>query len=272
LLHMNPFLLVEEIGPVNLGAGDTRTAPPHPARGFEQITWMLEGSVTHHRASGSTLITVNQAEWISTGTGDLHREEFAQGNVRSLRIWISLPRLERKTPWLSTTATPTTDTLQIGTIAGKLKVDLLAGRLLGARAPLLTKTKATIARLQLPANTTFICSVDSIEPGLQSPTVLLYGLGGQAQIGPDDRRLLRSRELAILTPPANPLPKINSDEVRIRTQPGETFDVLWLSALPVGNRQNEPFIQWGSCIMRSEEEILQAIEDYRTGRFGTLAP
>ncbi|MGH9345860.1 MAG: pirin-like C-terminal cupin domain-containing protein [Vicinamibacterales bacterium] len=158
-----------------------------------------------------------------------------------------------------------------------MRVELLAGRLLGARAPIQPRTRATVARLQLPANSTFVHAVDSIEPGLQSPTVVLYGLAGQAVVGPrpdggPEERLVRAGEAAVLTPPAAPSAQPNDDEVRIRTRAGETFDVLWLSCVPVGTRGDEPFVQRGTFVMRTEEEILQAIEDYYTGRFGTLEP
>ena len=283
--HVNPFLLVEEIGPVNLAA-DVSTAQ-RPARGFEEITWVLAGTVDHIRrergADVTTAIGPNNAEWLSTGRGDVYRERFVTGaGVRTIRIWISQPRKERQAEPAFVVAAPGTDTLQMWTTAGApsgdLRVDLLTGRLLGARARIQPRTRVTVARLQIPADTTFIHAIETLEPGLEPPTVLLYGLAGQAMVGPAvapvggrAEQLVRAQELAVLTPPPGRGPlTINADEVRIRTRPAETFDVLWLCGFPVGTRADEPFVRRGSIVMRTEEEVLQTIEDFRTGRMGSL--
>lgn len=285
LPHANPFVLVEEIGPVTL-ANPVLTSQ-RPARGFEEVTWQLAGTVEHVRQEPggvvSTAIGANRAEWLTTGKGDVYHEQFAAGaGVRTLRIWIALPRKDRGVERQMAVDDPARDQLQMwtpaGAYSGQLEIDLLAGRLLGARPRLQPRTRVTLARVRIPADTTFIHAVDSVEPGNESPTVVLYGLAGQAMVGPDvapvggrAEQLVRAGEIAVLTPPPNVgATMINSDEVRLHTLPGAGFDVLWLSGLPAGVRATEPFVQHGTIVLRTEEEILQAIEDYRTERLGTL--
>lgn len=283
LPHVNPFLLVEEIEPVT-PAAEVRTAQ-RPARGFDEVTWVLTGAVEHIRrergADVTTAIAADRAEWLTTGRGDLYLERFPAGaEVRMVRIWIALPRNERRVERQILVEQSDGDTLQMwttaGAFAGNAEIDLLAGRLFGARARIHPRTRVTVARVRLPADTTFVHAVDSLEVGNEAPTVLLFALSGQAMVGPGpaggagEQRIL-PHELAILTPPAGRGPAgVNSDEVRIRTTPGQTFDFLWLSGTPVGTRAGEPFVRHGSIVMRSEEEILQTIEDYRTGHLGTL--
>jgi quercetin 2,3-dioxygenase len=285
LVHANPFVLVEEVGPVLL-ANPVETVQ-RPAHGFEEVTWSLVGPLEHVRQEPggrvATAIAANRAEWLTTGRGDVYSERFLAGaGVRALRVWISLPRADRRVDRQFVVDQPGTDELQMwtpaGAYSGQLQVDLLAGRLLGARPNIQPHTRVTVARLRIPPDTTFIHAVDSIEPAVEAPTVLLYGLAGQAMVGPAvpavgarPEQLLRARELAVLAPPAGVGPAvINSDEVRIHTGPGVAFDALWLSGLPVGMRANETFVQHGTVVMRTEEEVLQAIEDYRTQRLGTL--
>ncbi|MDH5199235.1 MAG: pirin family protein, partial [Gemmatimonadota bacterium] len=187
LVHANPFLLVEEVGPVDLtAAGAVRTAPPRPARGYEELTWMLEGTAMHRRASGATAVAAAQASWVTVGSGDLLREEFLAANTRGIRVWIALPRSERRVEPRILTVGATTDSLRTvsaGGVRGKVEVQLIAGSLLSARAPVQPQTRATVARVTMPADTTLIVAVDSIEPGPEAPTVLLYGLDGHARVG-----------------------------------------------------------------------------------------
>jgi redox-sensitive bicupin YhaK (pirin superfamily) len=227
-------------------------------------------------------IAAGNVEWVTAGAGHLQREAFPIGvDVRTVRIWISLPREERDAPVRVMTATPKLDQLQMWTPAqmysGDLSVELIAGRLLGARAPIQPHTRTTVARVRLPADVTFVYAVDSIERRRTPPTVLLYGLNGLAMVGPGpvngaNERLVRAGDVVVLTPPAGPPASVNEDEVRIRTRAGETFDCLWLCGDPVGTRGAEPLVHRGTFVMRTEEEVLQAIEDYYTGRFGTLTP
>jgi len=289
LREIDPFMLIEEMGPVNFNAADVRTVPPHPTRAFEQVTWVLAGNVTHTRpdiAAGTIAnnIGTNTAEWVTTGVGHLQREQFPVGvDVRTLRIWISLPREERNAETLVINAAPTQDQIQMWTPApagicvGDLQIDVLSGFLLRARAPILPRSRTTIARIRVPSNATFVHAVDSTEPGRRAPTVVLYGLGGEAFIGPGpaggaNEQRVAAGHVAILAPPARPSARPNDDEVRIRTRAGQNVDLLWLTGDPVGPRIREPIVQRGTFVMRTEAEVLQAIEDYYTGRFGTLPP
>jgi redox-sensitive bicupin YhaK (pirin superfamily) len=190
LPHANPFLLVEEIGPVDLAAA-VQTVQ-RPARGFEEVTWVLAGAVNHVRRQGAnnvtTAIAANRAEWLTTGRGDVYLEEFPAGaGVRTLRIWIALPRLERHADRQIVVDAPGTDRLPMwtpaGASAGTLEIDVLAGSLLGARPRIRPRPRVTVARLRIPADTTFVHAVESVEPGLEAPTVLLYGLADRRWSG-----------------------------------------------------------------------------------------
>jgi redox-sensitive bicupin YhaK (pirin superfamily) len=191
LPHVNPFVLVEEIGPLNL-ANEVLTSQ-RPVHGFEEVTWALGGTVEHIRqepgGAVTTAIGANRAEWLITGRGDVYHERFPPAaGVRILRIWISLARKDRNVERQFVVEQPAADGLQMWTAAsaysGQLQIDLLAGRLLGARARIQPRTRVTVARVRIPADTTFVHAVDSIEPGLEAPAVVLYGLTGQAMVGP----------------------------------------------------------------------------------------
>lgn len=269
LPHADPFLILEEIGPVNLALADAREAPEHPVRAMELATWMLTGSVRSSWPGRSQAIAAGGAEWATAGAGALYREVFDPGDTWSLRIGVSLPVAERGAP-LQVQSVAAAD-LPVDRTPLGVQAQLLAGRALDAAPRLQTRTRTTVARLQLPADRSVVQTVAPIEPRRGTPTVLVYVLEGTGVTGPAaGEREIRAHQLVLLGPP--PAPAVasdaNRDEVRVRTRPGETLDVLLLAGLPVG----EPVVRRSSFALRSEEEVLQAMEDYRTGRFGTLPP
>jgi quercetin 2,3-dioxygenase len=249
-LRFDPFLMLDEFfsdDPNDYLAG----FPDHPHRGFETVTYMLEGRMRHEDVFGNRGdLGPGDVQWMTAGRGIIHSEmpQQAEGRMRGFQLWINLPAREKMKPaaWRDVPAqTIPAAALERG---GELRV--IAGRFDHAG----TVTSGPIGGLttdpqyydlRLPAGTT-----------LEVPTppghnAFLYVYEGAASVG-EDARPLPFRAAGLLTP---------GESVRIAA--GEAgAKLLLLAGRPIG----EPVVQYGPFVMNSVAEIEQAIRDYQAGR------
>ena len=256
----DPFFLLDQMGPVEYGPFEAVGAPWHPHRGFETVTYVVDGEIAHHDSNGGGgVIGEGDTQWMTAGSGILHDErptdEFLArgGLMHGVQLWVNLPaRLKMSPPRYQAI---TGDRLALARSAdGGALVRVIAGDLGGVHGPGVTHTPisyahATLepgARLEVPWNHDF--------------NALAYVLGGGGYAG-DELRPVEAHDLVVYGPG-------DSLIVQAAEQPvgGEGFDVVLLGGLPI----REPIAHYGPFLMNTRDEIRQAIDDFQAGRMGTI--
>jgi redox-sensitive bicupin YhaK (pirin superfamily) len=257
----DPFLLLDHLGAVEYAPGEAKGAPWHPHRGFETVTYIIDGAVEHHDSTGGGgLITDGATQWMTAGAGILHDEMPPEALVRKgglfhgVQLWVNLPSAQKMITPRYQDIRADKDVLLSSDDGGAL-VRLIAGELAGHAGPGATWTPIAYAHA-------------SVSPGarLQVPwrpdfNALVYALAGAGAVGPEGRPL-REGQLAVFGP---------GDAITLQADRGQdsrtpSLEVLLLGGRPIG----EPVVFYGPFVMNTEREIFQAIEDYRAGRMGTI--
>ncbi|MFC5287361.1 pirin family protein [Actinokineospora guangxiensis] len=257
----DPFLLLDHMGAVEYGPGEAKGAPWHPHRGFETVTYMIDGAMRHTDSiGGGGLITDGATQWMTAGSGILHNEVPPQdlvakgGLFHGVQLWVNLPRsLKMAQPTYQDIAA--SDATLLSSDDGGALVRVIAGEVAGHTGPGSTATPITYlhatvapgARLALPWAPDF--------------NAMVYVLSGRGTVGAE-RRPLEEGTLAVFGP---------GDALTLRaadTQPGSPtgWEVLVLGGRPI----NEPVARYGPFVMNTRQEILQAFEDYQAGRLGQI--
>ncbi|MDP2132476.1 MAG: pirin family protein [Sulfuritalea sp.] len=250
--RLDPFLMLDEFSsddPDDYIAG----FPPHPHRGFETVTYMLDGHMLHedHLGNRGDLLP-GGAQWMTAGRGIIHSEMPQQesGRMRGFQLWINLPAAEKMKPAayrdirpeeIPTVALPGGGEVRV--IAGRILVD---GRAVGGPVQGLS-TEPLYIDVRLPAGGHFSQALPV------GHNAFVYAYEGNLALGPaDDRRTLAAQDAGVLS--AGARLEVHASEGAAR--------FLLLAARPIG----EPVVQHGPFVMNTREEIEQAIDDYRNNR------
>lgn len=253
--RVDPFLMLDEFSTDN---PDDYIAgfPSHPHRGFETVTYMLEGRMQHRDHLGNTgELTPGSVQWMTAGRGIIHSEmpQQSEGRMRGFQLWINLPAREKMKP-ATYRDIPPADIPQVA-LQGGGSVKIIAGAVAAGggttRGPVQgLATEPEFYDVVLPAGATFEQPV----PGGHS--AYLYVYEGALAVGPHGaRRAVQAHEGAVL-----------SEGTRVAAaagEPGARF--LLLAARPL----REPVVQYGPFVMNTREEIEQALRDYQSGHLAT---
>ena len=254
----DPFLLIDEMGPVEYGPGEAVGAPDHPHRGFETVTYMLEGEFEHEDSAGHQgVIRPGDVQWMTAGAGIVHSEmpsreiREAGGRIHGFQIWVNLPaRLKMTRPRYQ--EVPAAGIPEARTEDGYARVRVIAGEALGTKAVIGTHTPIVYQDWSLdePADVTL--------PLPEDHQGLVYVFEGAVRVG-DEAREAREGQLVLLGP---------GDAVRLRgtAGAGQTGRLLLLAGVPIA----EPVARYGPFVMNAQEELAQAFHDYQTGRMGEI--
>jgi quercetin 2,3-dioxygenase len=250
----DPFLLIDEMGPVDYGPGEAVGAPDHPHRGFETVTYVLRGEFEHEDSAGHRgILCSGDVQWMTAGAGVVHSEmpsrgvRDAGGRVHGFQIWINLPaRLKMTQPRYQEVASAKIPTAQ--TADGLARVRVIAGEALGARAIIDTLTPIVYQDWSLEPG------ADVTLPLAAEQQALVYVFGGSARVGDQDSPVADG-QLALLTV---------GDSVRLRAT--EDARLLLLAGVPL----KEPVARYGPFVMNTQQEIQQAFRDYQSGRMGEI--
>jgi redox-sensitive bicupin YhaK (pirin superfamily) len=257
----DPFFLLDQLGPVEYAPNEAAGAPWHPHRGFETVTYVIDGTIEHHDSNGGGgVIGEGDTQWMTAGSGILHDEVPTQAFLRNggrshgVQLWVNLPAALKFSPPRYQAITGN-DLALLSSADGGALVRLIAGDLAGHAGPGVTHTPITYAHV-------------SLRPGAQldvpwNPafSAMAYVLTGHGYVGAE-RRPLDAHQLAVFGP---------GDTITIGaadTQPEESPDleVLLLGGLPI----REPIAHYGPFLMNTRQEIMDAVEDYQAGRMGTI--
>jgi redox-sensitive bicupin YhaK (pirin superfamily) len=245
----DPFLLLDEFY-VSKPAG----FPNHPHRGFETVTYMLNGSFRHEDNKGNSgVIKEGEVQWMTAGRGITHSEmPEADGVNHGMQLWINLKKKDKMVAPQYQDLTKDTipkKTLQNGTI-----VVVIAGRSHSAQltSPLQLRTNVFYLHVKMPGDTVF---VDYVPAGMQG---FVYVLGGEAElINKSGKTVSMKKEQATFFELTTQESKL---ELKSLTQ---GFEFVIIAGEPI----NEPVARYGPFVMNTQDEIRQAFIDYRNGLF-----
>jgi quercetin 2,3-dioxygenase len=255
---VDPFLMVDEMGPVDYAPGKAVGAPDHPHRGFETVTYMLSGESEHEDSAGHHgVLGPGDVQWMTAGRGVVHsempsrrvREEGAR--MHGFQIWVNLPAADKMmAPRYQDI--PAASIPRVTSDDGKARARVIAGEALGARAVIDTRTPIVLQHWTLEPG------ADLVQPLPADHRGAVYVFGGAARLGVDGRRV-GDGQLAVLS---------DGEGVRLAVDPAATgpAELLLLAGRPIG----EPVAWWGPFVMNTEAEVRQAIRDYQTGDLGAI--
>jgi hypothetical protein len=257
----DPFLLLDQLGPVDYQPGEAKGAPWHPHRGFETVTYVLDGEIAHHDSNGGGgVIGEGDTQWMTAGAGILHdelpseRALRAGGRSHGIQLWVNLPARLKFTPARYQPLTGDDLTL-LASDDGAALVRLIAGDLDGHHGPGDTHTPITYAHATLQPGAQLRV------PWTSAYNAMAYVLEGRGYAGTDDRPIA-DHDLVVFGP---------GDSLELRAAdrqrgPSPSLEVLLLGGLPI----REPIAHYGPFVMNTREEIIQAIDDFQEGRMGVV--
>jgi redox-sensitive bicupin YhaK (pirin superfamily) len=261
MADLDPFVHMDQRGEVEYAPGEPQGTPWHPHRGFETVTYMIDGTFQHQDSiGGGGLITNGSTQWMTAGAGILHIERppeqlIATGGLfHGIQLWVNLPAAEK---WVDPRYQDleAQDNLLLTSPDGGALVRVIAGDVAGHRGPGATRTPISLVHA-------------SVHPGAQlllpwprEFNALVYVLAGSGTIGAEHRPI-HTGNLAVHG--AGDALEISADQAQEARHP--VLDVLILGGRPIG----EPVVAHGPFVMNTRDEIVQAFEDYQAGRLGTV--
>jgi redox-sensitive bicupin YhaK (pirin superfamily) len=260
---LDPFVHMDQMGEIEYQPGEPRGTDWHPHRGFETVTYMIDGRFAHQDShGGGGLITDGATQWMTAGAGILHIETppaelvDSGGLFHGIQLWVNLPRKDKF-------ATPSYQAIEGGDVKllasedGGALVRIIAGDVDGQHGPGITHTPISLVH-------------STIEPGalLNLPwnpdfNALVYVLSGRGAVGPSAQPIAQG-QLAVLG--AGERITISAAAQQDSHRPA--MEVLVLGGQPI----REPVFHYGPFVMNSKSEVVQALEDFNAGRFGTVPP
>ena len=248
LSHLDPFLLFDHMGPIEFEPGKGVGTPWHPHRGFETVTYLLEGDAEHRDSMGNHgFMTAGDTQWMTAGSGVLHKEgpsaaaQAAGGRMHGLQLWVNLPAAEKMTAPayqdLRSAANARRD--QPGAV-----VRVIAGTLFGLQGPGSTHTPISYAHVTLDRD----AAVSSALP--DGHVVVVYPMTGAVRVGETQ---VDEGILAV----------IDGNDLAL-TGVDPRSEVIVLTGEPIG----EPVARYGPFVMNTEYELRQAFTDFERGAFG----
>jgi quercetin 2,3-dioxygenase len=258
---LDPFIHLDQMGEVEYAPGEPKGTPWHPHRGFETVTYMIDGTFQHRDShGGGGLITNGATQWMTAGSGILHievppEELIASGGLfHGVQLWVNLPSNAKMTGPAYQSLEPETVALASAGSGGSL-VRVIAGDIAGVRGPGSTRTPIAFAHVTVrPGEKVTI-------PWRKDFNALVYALSGSGSVGSDDASL-EMGQLAIHG--AGDAITITADQGQESRLGG--MDVLVLGGAPI----NEPVVAWGPFVMNTRAEIEQAFDDFKRGAFGQM--
>ena len=261
LAALDPFVHMDQMGEVEYAPGEPKGTPWHPHRGFETVTYMLDGVFDHQDShGGGGTITNGDTQWMTAGSGLLHIEAppewlVVQGGLfHGIQLWVNLPRSQK----LIAPRYQDLKSSQVGLVstadAGAL-VRVIAGEVGGQAGPGSTHTPMAMVHATLAPGSHLQL------PWRQDFNALVYVLSGNGSVG-TDRRPIHTGQLAVLG--RGDYVTVDAAEKQESRTPN--LDVLVLGGQPI----REPIAWAGPFVMNTKAEVVAAFEDFQKGRMGQI--
>jgi quercetin 2,3-dioxygenase len=256
--EIDPFLLLDEMGPMDIRPGGQKGFPNHPHRGFETVTYLIEGKFEHEDSHGHAgTISAGDIQWMTAGSGVIHSEmpekEFSRngGRLHGFQLWVNLPKgnkmMEPRYQDIPSSKIPTVTTKD-----GKITVKIIAGESLGAKAVINTITPIMYLHFKLKPDARIT------QPVPKEFNTFTYVFRGEGLFGQRNNKIVERGNLVVFDN--------DGKDVYIQSTNAskEPFELLLIGGVPL----REPIARYGPFVMNTQQEIVQAIEDYRNGRLG----
>ncbi|MFP8886556.1 MULTISPECIES: pirin family protein [Streptomyces] len=259
--YLDPFIMMDQMGEVDYEAGEPKGTPWHPHRGFETVTYIIDGTFVHRDShGGGGTISDGDTQWMTAGSGLLHIETppeelvVSGGLFHGLQLWVNLPARDKMTdPRYQDIRGGSVRLLTSGDGGALLRV--IAGELDGHEGPGVTHTPITMIHA-------------SVSPGAEVTlpwrpdfNALAYGLAGHGSAGAERRPFGMGRTVVFGDGGALTVRAAEEQDSR-----SENFEVVLLGGLPI----REPMAHYGPFVMNSHAELVQAFEDFKAGRLGSV--
>ncbi|MGB2970457.1 MAG: pirin family protein [Candidatus Nanopelagicales bacterium] len=261
LKHLDPFIHMDQMGEVEYAPGEPKGTPWHPHRGFETVTYMIDGQMEHSDSNGGGgLITNGDTQWMTAGAGILHIETPPEHLVASgglfhgVQLWVNLPRtLKFAEPRYQDLRATQVAWLRSGD--GGALVRVIAGSLGGHEGPGSTHTPITLVHATIAPGASLTL------PWRQDLNALAYALGGTGTVG-TQARPFQAGQLAVFGK-GESLTLVADESQDSRNT---ALEVFILGGQPI----REPVAMYGPFVMNTKQELMDAFDDYQAGRLGQI--
>lgn len=257
---LDPFIHMDQMGEVDYAPGEPKGTPWHPHRGFETVTYIIDGTFDHQDSNGGGgRITNGDTQWMTAGAGILHIEAppeelvVSGGLFHGIQLWVNLPSANKWNPPRYQDIRGREAVLLTSPDGGAL-LRLIAGDLGGEVGPGSTFTPITMVHATISPGARVVLPWP---PGFNA---LAYLLAGNGTVGPE-RRPVHGGQLALYGPGDSVTMTADKSQAT-----GGSFEVLLLGGRPIG----EQVVHYGPFVMNTRAEIMQALDDYQAGRLGTV--
>jgi quercetin 2,3-dioxygenase len=262
LADLDPFVHMDQMGEVEYAPGEPKGTPWHPHRGFETVTYMIDGTFQHQDShGGGGVIRDGATQWMTAGKGILHIETppealvIAGGLFHGIQLWVNLPARDKMIE-PAYQGLEADDVTLLSSADGGALVRIIAGDVAGHRGPGSTHTPMAFMHASIAPGALLELPWD---PGFNA---LVYLLAGSGRVGGDGRPVASGQ---LVTFGAGDFISLRADD----EQPGTgQLEALILGGQPIG----EPVEHYGPFVMNTKAEIGQALEDFEAGRLGTIPP
>ncbi|MFJ6665690.1 pirin family protein [Streptomyces sp. NPDC091383] len=259
--HLDPFIMMDQMGEVEYAPGEPKGTPWHPHRGFETVTYIIDGIFDHQDSQGGGgTITDGDTQWMTAGAGLLHIEAppehlvVSGGLFHGLQLWVNLPAADKM-------MAPRYQDIRAGSVQlltsadGGALLRVIAGELDGHEGPGITHTPITMVHATLAPG------AEITLPWREDFNALAYVLAGRGSVGAE-RRPVHTGQTAVLG--AGSSLTVRADERQDGNAPD--LEVVLLGGRPI----REPMAHYGPFVMNTKDELMQAFEDFQKGRLGTV--
>ncbi|MFB6679751.1 pirin family protein [Streptomyces sp. NPDC056390] len=259
--YLDPFIMMDQMGEVEYAPGEPKGTPWHPHRGFETVTYIIDGTFVHQDSNGGGgTITNGDTQWMTAGSGLLHIEAPPEALVMSgglfhgLQLWVNLPAADKmKDPRYQDIRGGQVKLLT--TADGGALLRVIAGELDGHDGPGITHTPITMV------HATVRPGAELTLPWREEFNGLAYVLAGRGTVG-TDRRPVHMGQTAVFGTGSSLT--VRADETQDSNTPD--LEVVLLGGRPI----REPMAHYGPFVMNTRDELQQAFEDFQAGRLGVI--
>jgi quercetin 2,3-dioxygenase len=250
--YLDPFLMLDHFGPLTVAPGGNGGLNPHPHRGFETVTIMLEGAMEHHDSLGNRgLMRPGDVQWMTAASGIVHAEyhekEFARsgGTLHGIQLWVNLPaRFKMNPPGYQDLPQANIPAIE----QNGATIHLIAGEISGIKGAAKTHTPMLVARIAWQRATSVSIPIP------ENFNAAIYVIDGAVEF--PDGQAAQARQLCLLA--------ADGLEASIHAAPGTMALVL------AGEMIGEPVASYGPFVMNTRAEIMQAVNDFQSGKMGRL--
>jgi quercetin 2,3-dioxygenase len=261
LRQLDPFVHMDQMGEVDYAPGEPKGTAWHPHRGFETVTYMIDGQMAHSDSNGGGgLIADGDTQWMTAGAGILHIETppehlvVSGGLFHGFQLWVNLPRTLKFAP-PRYQSIGGRDAALLASADGGALLRVIAGDVAGHAGPGSTHTPISLVHATLSPGASLTL------PWRADFNALVYVLGGDGTVG-DKARPIRDGQLAVFGQGDTLTVAAGARQDSRHT----TMEVLLLGGRPI----REPVVAYGPFVMNTKAELVQAFQDYQAGRLGSI--